>query len=244
MSNPIIKAEWLAYLQGQGLRPVDFGAATWEGVLPYAERRATALSAKRRFYWTARFASAASTAHFARATRAIQANVSGFAVPTYANFNCWQGRVWTPDVGNTQNINKTDENAAEIGNDWFEFGRARGTKLMWYDQRPIDSPTSSFTFVMYKPARCHHRTEDWLPDHQAAQWSYYSSKMRSAARLSPSGDMGYGGYVVAAMAGERPHGILQKVLSLIGGGAKALVYFTFGPDYTFPVRACYVSVRL
>jgi hypothetical protein len=59
--------------------------------------------------------------------------------------------------------------------------------------------------------------------------------MRSAARLSPFGDMGYGGYVVAAMTGERPDGILQKVLSLIGGGAKALVYFTFGPDYNFPV---------
>ena len=37
------------------------------------------------------------------------------------------------------------------------------------------------------------------------------------------------------MTGERPDGILQKVLSLIGGGAKALVYFTFGPDYNFPV---------
>ena len=120
MSNPIIKAEWLVYLRAQGLHPADFGATTWADVLPSAERRATALPAKRRFFWTARFASAASTAHFARATKAIQANASGFAVPTYANFNCWQGRVWTPDAGSTQNINKTDENAAEIGNDWFE----------------------------------------------------------------------------------------------------------------------------
>jgi hypothetical protein len=134
MSNPIIQTEWLAYLRAQGLHPADFGATTWASVLPSAERRATALPAKRRFFWTARFASAASTAHFARATKAIQAAANGFAVPTYANFNCWQGRVWTPDVGSTQNINKTDENAAEIGNDWFEFGRARGTKLMWYAQ--------------------------------------------------------------------------------------------------------------
>ena len=46
--------------------------------------------------------------------------------------------------------------------------------------------------------------------------------MRSAARLAPSGDVSYGGYIVPVMAGERPDGILTKILSLVGGGGKAL----------------------
>ena len=77
-------------------------------------------------------------------------------------------------------------------------------------------------------------TEDWFADHQAAQWSYYTSKMRSAAKLAPAGNVHYGGYIVPVSAGERPDGILTKILSLIGGGGKALEYFVFGPEYNFP----------
>ena len=206
MSNPIVKAEWQAYLQAQGLQPADLGGAGWNDVLPSVDRKATDLKAKRLFYWSARFASASSTQLFARATAAIEQIVS-YPVPTFANFNCYQGRVYTPGAV-ANNPNKTDENAAMIGNDWFEFGRARGASLMW--------------------------TEDWFGDHQAAQWSYYTSKMRSAARLAPAGNVHYGGYVVPVTAGERPDGILTKILSLIGGGGKALEYFVFGPEYNFP----------
>lgn len=200
MSNPIVNTEWQEYLKAQGLTPGLLGSNSWAEVMPSADRQATSLTAKRLFYWTFRFASAASTSLFARATAAIQKNIS-YAIPTFANFNCYQGRVFTPGAV-ANNPNKTDENAAMVSNDWFEFGRAQGAKLMW--------------------------TEDWFADHQAATWSYYTSKMRSAARLAPSGEVQYGGYIVPVSAGERPDGILTKILSLIGGGGKALEYFIFG----------------
>ena len=184
MSNTIVRAEWVAYLQAQGLTPAGLGGTNWNDEVPSCDRKATALPAKRLFYWSARFASASSTALFARATAAIEANVSA-PVPTFANFNTYLGRVYTPGAI-ANNPNKTDENAAEIANDWFEFGRQRGAALMW--------------------------TEDWFPDHMAAQWSYYSSMMRSAARLHPGGAVSYGGYVVPATGASLTANVSNHVL--------------------------------
>jgi hypothetical protein len=90
------------------------------------------------------------------------------------------------------------------------MGRARGATFLW--------------------------TEDWFSDAQAAQWSYYLSRLRSAASLAPSGDVSYGAYVVPRSSGDpsRPDGIVKKVLSVVASGAKAVKYFTFGPEYMFP----------
>lgn len=69
------------------------------------------------------------------------------------------------------------------------------------------------------------------------QWSYYASLMSSACRLAipHGGTADFGGYVVPRSSGGRVEGaLLRRVISLIGGGAKAVTYFTFGPEYVFP----------
>ena len=62
--------------------------------------------------------------------------------------------------------------------------------------------------------------QDWFNDVQAPQWSYYLSRLRSASRLAPGGGVSYGGYVVPRDSGQSADGLLLKVVSVIGSGAK------------------------
>ena len=64
--------------------------------------------------------------------------------------------------------------------------------------------------------------------------------MATAARL---GDVKFGGYIAVraaspGWAGRAPKGmqggLLLKIMSLVGGGGKAIKYFEFGPEYMFP----------
>jgi len=107
------------------------------------------------------------------------------------------------------NPDKTSPDAASGGHDWLEFGRMRGCTMLW--------------------------TEDWFSDADAYQWSYFSAKLRCAAE---KGGVHFGGYIVPRAGGDRAEGIEQKILTVIGSGGKALEYFVFGPEYTFPVN-CY-----
>ena len=107
------------------------------------------------------------------------------------------------------NQDKTSPDAASGGHDWLEFGRMRGGTMLW--------------------------TEDWCSDAEAPIWSYYSAILRCAAE---KGGVQFGGYIVPRTAGDRPDGMLQRILTLIGSGGKGLEYFTFGPEYTFPIN-CY-----
>jgi hypothetical protein len=75
---------------------------------------------------------------------------------------------------------------------------------------------------------------DWFGDGDAWQWSYYASRLRSAAALAPSRDVEFGGYIIGREASAT--GFAKKVLALVGGGAKALRIYTFGPEYMFPVK--------
>ena len=50
-----------------------------------------------------------------------------------------------------------------------------------------------------------------------------------------------GHYVIGRTAGKPQDGMLQKVLTLVGSGAKAVFYYNFGPEYTFPGN-CYSEV--
>jgi hypothetical protein len=44
----------------------------------------------------------------------------------------------------------------------------------------------------------------------------------------------FGGYVVPRSSGAKVEGaLLRRVISLVGGGAKGMTYFTFGPEYNF-----------
>ena len=206
-NQPVALQRFRQYLQDQGLTSRDVGAAHWEEVGPIGRSQATSLELKRRFYWTARFFSWDSARHFARCTRALEAAFSN-AVPIFVNWNFFSGRFYVPGPG-ANNPDKKNPDAAMGSHDWFEFGRLRGSTLLW--------------------------TEDWFDDAQAYQWSDYCARLRCAAEL---GGVEFGGYIVPAAAGSRPDGILQKILTLIGSGGKAIEYFTFGPEYNFPGN-CY-----
>lgn len=93
--------------------------------------------------------------------------------------------------------------------DWMEFGRLRGATMLW--------------------------SEDWFGDEYAYAWSQRCARLRSAAAR---GGLAFGGYIVPRTAGSRPDGIVQKILAVAGSGAKAIDYFTFGPEYNFPGN-CY-----
>ena len=106
----------------------------------------------------------------------------------------------------------TNPDAAMLSLDWFEFGRARGSTLMW--------------------------TEDWFGDSEASQWGYYGARLRSAARLSPEKDVIHGGYIVPRAGGQMADGMLMKMMAIVGSGGKALKFYVFGPEYNFPGN-CY-----
>ncbi len=129
-------------------------------------------------------------------------------LPVVTNWNFFSGRFYVPGPV-ANNADKDSPDAAMGGHDWFEFARLRGGTMLW--------------------------TEDWFSDRQAYQWSFYAAKLRSAARL---GNVRFGGYVIPRTAGDRPDGILQKILCLVGHGGKAVKYFVFGPEYNFPGN-CY-----
>ncbi|MBF0532953.1 MAG: putative Ig domain-containing protein [Candidatus Omnitrophica bacterium] len=107
------------------------------------------------------------------------------------------------------NPDTTSPDRAMGSHDWFEFGRMRGATTLW--------------------------TEDWFGDGSAFVWSYRAAKLRSSSQKSGGT---FGGYIVPRSAGGRENGILQKILTLAGSGAKMIEYFVFGPEYVFPGN-CY-----
>ena len=129
-------------------------------------------------------------------------------MPMFTNWNFFAGRFYVPGPV-ANNADKQSPDAGMGGHDWFEFARLRGTTMLW--------------------------TEDWFSDAMAPQWSFYCAKLRSAAAR---GGIEFGGYVIPRTAGDRPDGILQKILCLVGSGGKAIKYFVFGPEYNFPGN-CY-----
>jgi hypothetical protein len=195
------------YLKQQNLQPADVGAKSWDDVLPIGRSRAKDLASRRLFYWSMRFFSWDASRHFAHCTSALERAFYP-NMPIYTNWNFFNGRFYVPGPV-ASNKDTTSPDAAMGAQDWFEFGHERGSTMLW--------------------------TEDWFPDNQAYQWSFYSAKMRSIADRDW---LQFGGYVVGRVAGGRESGILQKVLSIIGSGGKAIQYYWFGPDYNFPGN-CY-----
>jgi len=195
------------YLQSMGMAPKDMGVSDWDSVAPIGRSAATDLPRKRLFYWTQRFFSWDASNYFAHSTRDLE-NAFYPGIPISTNWNFFAGRMYVPGpVAN--NADKTKLDAAMGGHDWLEFGRLRGSTALW--------------------------TEDWFSDAQAYQWSFYASKLRSAAEKS---GVVFGGYIVPRAAGDREDGILQKTLTLVGNGAKVVNSYVFGPEYSFPGN-CY-----
>ncbi len=195
------------YLMAQKLEPRDVGAGNWEAVKPIARSGAKDLASKRLYYWTMRFFAWDSNRYFAECTKALEkAFYPG--MPITVNFNFFAGRFYVPGAV-ANNPDKTSPDAGMGGNDWLEFGRMRGSTMLW--------------------------TEDWFGDSLAYQWSFYCAKMRSAAE---KGQVNFGGYVIGRTAGGRDEGVLQKMLSIVGNGGKVIKFYVFGPEYEFPGN-CY-----
>jgi hypothetical protein len=132
----------------------------------------------------------------------------GTGVPVMVNFNNFLSRLYQPGPVGNNPAQK-DPNAAMGQHDWLEFGRLRGSTCI--------------------------ATEDWFGDGSAAQWSFYATRLRSAGELS---GVGFGALVIPRTSGQRPEGMAQKLLALVGQGAKTIKFFTFGPEYNFPGN-CY-----
>lgn len=202
--NPNNLERFHSYLKARGFKPQDFGFKSWsdwDKVRPLGRSVANKdLPSKRLYYWTCRFYPDVSSAFFAKVTKALEAAFYP-GMPITVNWNFFAGRYFFPGpFGNNRDKNSPD--AAMGSHDWLDFGRVRGSTCMW--------------------------TEDWFGDSLAYQWSFYSSKLKSAARKS---NVEFGGYVIGRTAGE---GVVQKMLTLFGHGAKVIKFYVFGPEYNFP----------
>ena len=231
-SLSVIEASWQAYLEDpkKRLTPSDLqvGARTWKDVKVSAGRwtggqASSTLPARKLFYWSTRFTVFDEAAHFARCSAALEKALGGNAT-TFANFNNFAGRAYVPGpIFN--NRAKTDKEAGMLSFDWFSYAAQRGTSLLW--------------------------TEDWFQDGDAYRWSFLAAKLRGAvahanAHAAKRGGLRrveFGGYIVPRAGGQTTHGLLQKTLALVGSGAKALKYYTFGPEYNFPGN-CYSEVAV
>lgn len=198
------------------LQPSDVGIEAWEELRFAGRSDAGETPESRRLYLhTCRFFADNSADTFARATRALE-GVFGEGLPIFCNWNFFSGRFFNPGpVAN--NPDTTSPDAAMGGHDWIDFGRRRAVTSLW--------------------------TEDWFNDAMAPQWSFYSSKLRSAAdhynRARAEDDpppIGFGGYVIGRATGDRPGGCMQKMLAILGHGGKQIKTFVFGPEYAFPMN--------
>ncbi|HEV2248226.1 MAG TPA: hypothetical protein VGW37_16380, partial [Terriglobia bacterium] len=123
---------------------------------------------------------------------------------TFTNWNNFGGQYYFEGFP-AHNPNPQSPDSAMAAPDWFESGRMKATDFLW--------------------------TEDWFPNNRAWEWSFFASRLRS---IADKNGLEFGGYVVGRAAGEPLDGFLQKVLTLIGSGAKAVFYYNFGPEYSFP----------
>lgn len=73
------------------------------------------------------------------------------------------------------------------------------------------------------------------------RWEDVCPLARSRAH---QGGVSFGGYVIPRTAGDRTEGILQKILTLVGCGGKAIKNFVFGPEYNFPGNCYSENVRV
>ena len=191
------------YLIAKGFTPAFFGKATWDDVYPIGQSQATTLENRRLYYWTTRFMAENNAEAFAMATTGLRAAFNS-GLLTQTNLNNFPGRYYVPSP-NAPILNNpiVGPDTAAGSPDWFELGRKTGVGALW--------------------------TEDWFSDKYANTWSIYSDLLRCSAREGDN--LEFGSYLCGAWAGQYPiEGMKYKALSLVGHGAKALDYYTFGPE--------------
>ena len=209
------------YLQAQGLKPADIGAADWNSVRPIGASQAKDLPSRRLFYWSARYPSDGAAEGFRLWSEALRRRF-GAQLRTTSNWNNRVSRFYRPSPNRKAGNNANSGPDAAMGSlDWMAAGRARAVGYLW--------------------------TEDWFGDGQAQNWSYYADVLRCAARegndsplaqTAPNPDglqpVEFGGYIVGRTLGTHPAAGPMRALALVGHGAKAVEWYTFGPEELFP----------
>lgn len=192
-NNKRVHDRFVSYLQDHDLSRDDLGLAAWEDAKAIGVSKAVSLPAKRLYYWTVRFLAWDSSRYFGRATAALE-DAFYPGLPISCNFNNFKGRLYCKGpIFN--NRDKQSPDAAMMQHDWLEFGRLRGSTLLW--------------------------TEDWFRDEQASQWSYYCARLNSAARKS---GVNFGGYVIPRMAGDQIHMKTLAVIGCGGKAIKYFTF--------------------
>lgn len=212
-NHPTLLETFRHYLADHHLSPSMLGTANWEQVHPIGHGGLTTKTPlpTRRLFYW--------TCRFFTwyvAGRMHEATVQlhqAFTpeLKTFSNFNNFTDQSYFQGF-RAHNPNPRSPDAAMEAPNWFQFGRMHGGDLMW--------------------------TEDWFGNNRAYQWSYYATKLRSIAYRN---GLEFGGYVVGRADGKPQDGMEQKVLALVGNGAKAIFYYVFGPEYNFPGN-CYSGV--
>lgn len=161
------------FMERNSVKPVDVGCGGgWESSCGLINRtEATSLPLRRRLYWSLRFPSWYEARSWHNATVAMQ-NAFTPNVTVFVNWNNWAGRFYTPS-GSAKS-----PDAGSGAHDWFEFGRERGTTLLW--------------------------TEDWFADYFDEHWSLFASRLAGAAALGGP-DTNFGSYVVPRSKQNQTH---------------------------------------
>jgi hypothetical protein len=212
-SNPALLQTFRHYLAERHLTPSMLGAVSWAQVHPigHGEVSANAPLPTRRLFYWTCRFFPWYAAEHMRAGTEQLHQAFTPELKTFANWNNFAGQFYFEGFP-ANNPNRHSADAAMASPDWFESGRIKATDLLW--------------------------TEDWFGNNRAWQWSFYASKLRSIAYQN---GLDFGGYVIGRTGGEPLDGYMQKVLTLIGSGAKAVFYYNFGPEYNFPGN-CYSEV--
>ena len=211
--DPGALQEFRNYLAQQHLTPAMLGANRWDEVYPsgYSKVSPGAPLPPRRLFYWTCQFFTWEAAEHMREGTTQLHRAFTPKLKTFSNWNNFAGQYYYRGF-RAHNPDFSSPDEAMGTPDWFEFGRMHATDLLW--------------------------TEDWFGNNRAYQWSFYAAKFRSIAYKN---GLGFGGYVIGRTAGEPVDGMLQKILTLVGSGAKAVFYYNFGPEYTFPGN-CYSEV--
>ena len=212
-NNPELLETFHHYLADQHLTPGMLGANSWSQIHPigHGELSTSAPLTTRRLFYWTCRFFPWYAADHLRVGTEQLHQAFTPELKTFSNWNNFGGQFYFEGFP-ANNPDPHSPDAAMAAPDWFESGRMKATDLLW--------------------------TEDWFGNNRAWQWSFYASKLRSIAYQN---GLGFGGYVIGRTGGEPLAGYLQKVLTLIGSGAKAVFYYNFGPEYNFPGN-CYSEV--
>lgn len=211
-SPPLLKT-FRNYLKQHHLTPAMLGATGWPAVFPvgHSEVSPSTSLSTRRLFYWTCQFFPWFSAEHLREGTIQLHKAFTPKLKTFSNYNNFAGQYYYQGF-RANNPDAASPDAAMETPDWFVSGRMHATDFLW--------------------------TEDWFGNNRAYQWSYYAAKMRSIAYRN---GLDFGGYVIGRAAGKPMDGLLQKILTLVGSGAKGVFYYNFGPEYTFPGN-CYSNV--